>query len=139
MPVQGTDCVAIGAPLGLDMSITQDIVSAIRSARELEADIQLRGHEGTWIQTDAEISPGNSGGPLLNRRGEVIGINTMSYTENNAQALNFAISCTDIRQGVSELEEVPIVLSPLGAVHRTKANSKRQHSQIPVQQHRSLI
>ena len=118
LPVQGTECVAIGAPLGLDMSITQGVVSATRTSKDLQREIQLMGHDGTWIQTDAEISPGNSGGPLLNRRGEVLGINTMTYTANNAQALNFAMSCTDIRQGLSELKETPVVLSPLVAPPR---------------------
>ena len=118
MPAQGTECVAIGAPLGLDMSITQGVVSAIRTSKALEEEIHLMGHAGTWIQTDAEISPGNSGGPFLNRKGEVLGINTMTYKERNAQALNFAMSCDDIRQGLSELEEVPIVLSPLIAPPR---------------------
>jgi S1-C subfamily serine protease len=118
MPAQGIECVAIGAPLGLDMTITQGVVSAIRTSTDLAAEIQLLGHDGTWIQTDAEISPGNSGGPLLNRRGEVLGINTLSYRENNAQALNFAMSCQDIRQGLSELSATPIVLSPLVAPPR---------------------
>ena len=118
LPVQGTECVAIGAPLGLDMSITQGVVSATRTSKDLQREIQLMGHDGTWVQTDAEISPGNSGGPLLNRRGEVLGINTMTYTANNAQALNFAMSCTDIRQGLSELKETPVVLSPLVAPPR---------------------
>lgn len=136
IPLQGTDCVAIGAPLGLDMSITQGIVSAIRTSRDLEAEIQLKGHDGTWIQTDAEISPGNSGGPLLNRKGEVLGINTMSYTENNAQALNFAMSCTDILVGLSELEEKPIVLSPLVAPPRDiegKIDEERQGDVLDMQ------
>ncbi len=123
MPAQGTECVAIGAPLGLDMSITQGVVSAIRTSKALEEEIHLMGHAGTWIQTDAEISPGNSGGPLLNRKGEVLGINTMTYKERNAQALNFAMSCDDIRQGLSELEEVPIVLSPLIAPPRDMENN----------------
>lgn len=118
LPVQGTECVAIGAPLGLDMSITQGVVSATRSSKDLQREIQLMGHDGTWVQTDAEISPGNSGGPLLNRRGEVLGINTMTYTGNNAQALNFAMSCTDIRQGLSELKETAVALSPVVAPPR---------------------
>jgi predicted Zn finger-like uncharacterized protein len=136
LPVQGTECVAIGAPLGLDMSITQGVVSATRTSQDLQREIQLMGHDGTWVQTDAEISPGNSGGPLLNRRGEVLGINTMTYTANNAQALNFAMSCTDIRQGLSELKETPVVLSPLVAPPRDiegNVDPERQDNILDVQ------
>lgn len=136
LPVQGTECVAIGAPLGLDMSITQGVVSATRTSKDLQREIQLMGHDGTWVQTDAEISPGNSGGPLLNRRGEVLGINTMTYTANDAQALNFAMSCTDIRQGLSELKETPVVLSPLVAPPRDiegNVDPERQDNILDVQ------
>lgn len=118
LPPQGTSVVAIGAPLGLDMSITEGIVSAIRTADELKSTIGLQGHAGTWVQTTAAISPGNSGGPLLNRKCEVLAINTLTYSADHAQALNFAMSCTDIRQGLSEIEDVPIVLSPLVAPPR---------------------
>ncbi len=113
LPPQGTSVVAIGAPLGLDMSITEGIVSATRTAKELETSIGLTDHDGTWVQTTAAISPGNSGGPLLNRLGEVVAINTLALTGGSAQALNFGVCCQDINQALSELEEVPLVLSPL--------------------------
>ena len=51
----------------------------------------------TLIQTDASISPGNSGGPLVNSKGEVIGVNTFNIPGGgNAQNLNFAVSIVDI-------------------------------------------
>jgi serine protease Do len=71
----GEDVVAIGNPLGLDHTITRGIISAKR------ADFLL--------QTDAAINPGNSGGPLLNRKGQVIGINT--FKSKPAQGIGFAI------------------------------------------------
>ena len=112
-PRKGIAVVAIGAPLGLDMSVTEGIVSAIRTAKELEESIDLTGHSGTWIQTTAAISPGNSGGPLITKRGEVVAINTLSLVGAGAQSLNFGISSEDIRQAMTELKSVPIPLSPL--------------------------
>lgn len=112
-PRKGIAVVAIGAPLGLDMSVTEGIVSAIRTAKELEDSIDLTGHAGTWVQTTAAISPGNSGGPLITKRGEVVAINTLSLVGAGAQSLNFGISSEDIRQAMTELKSVPIPLSPL--------------------------
>jgi S1-C subfamily serine protease len=118
LPETGTEVVAIGAPLGLDMSVTEGIVSATRTADELKASIGFDDHTGTWVQTTAAISPGNSGGPLLTKRGEVVAINTMSLVGEGAQALNFGISCDDIRHAMTEREDAPIPLSPLVAPER---------------------
>ncbi|MEN6452415.1 MAG: trypsin-like peptidase domain-containing protein [Thermoguttaceae bacterium] len=98
LPKQGEDVAAFGNPQALDFSVTRGIVSAIREAAFLN-DLDLgKRFEGTWIQTDASISPGNSGGPLVNYRGEVVGINTFSRIKS--QNLNFAISCLDIQKAV---------------------------------------
>jgi predicted Zn finger-like uncharacterized protein len=118
LPDTGTEVVAIGAPLGLDMSVTEGIVSATRTADELRSSVGLRGHTGTWVQTTAAISPGNSGGPLITKRGEVVAINTMSLVGQGAQALNFGISCEDILHAMTELEDSPIALSPIVAPER---------------------
>jgi len=118
LPDTGTEVVAIGAPLGLDMSVTEGIVSATRTADELKTSVGLKGHTGTWVQTTAAISPGNSGGPLITKRGEVVAINTMSLVGEGAQALNFGISCEDILHAMTELEDAPIPLSPLVAPER---------------------
>ncbi len=79
---------AIGNPFGLSGTMTRGIVSAIRS---------IRGEENNpiedAIQTDAAVNPGNSGGPLLNSKGEVIGITTMiaSNGANQSSGIGFAI------------------------------------------------
>ena len=67
----GQKVLAIGNPFGLDQTLTTGIISSLQ--RTLRTDFGLIEDV---IQTDAAINPGNSGGPLLNRRGEVIGINT---------------------------------------------------------------
>jgi S1-C subfamily serine protease len=83
---RGEIAIAIGNPLGFEHTVTAGIVSALgRSMRtstgRLIPDV---------IQTDAALNPGNSGGPLLNSRGEVIGVNTALIA--GAQAISFAVA-----------------------------------------------
>jgi serine protease Do len=76
---------AIGAPFGFDNSVTAGIVSA--TGRFLPDEI----HVG-FIQTDVAINPGNSGGPLFNLAGEVVGVNSLIYSESGGfMGLSFAI------------------------------------------------
>ncbi|MFZ5540533.1 MAG: DegQ family serine endoprotease [Pseudomonadota bacterium] len=75
--------IAIGSPFGLDNTVTAGIVSA--KGRET-------GDYLPFIQTDAAVNPGNSGGPLINMRGEVVGINSQIFTTSGAYAgISFAI------------------------------------------------
>ena len=86
--VVGQRVYAIGNPFGLSGTMTRGIISAIRSVRGPEsAPIE------DAIQTDASVNPGNSGGPLLNSRGEVIGITTMiaSNGADQSSGIGFAI------------------------------------------------
>jgi len=77
--------VAIGAPYGLDNTVTSGIISA--KGRSLPGDSYV-----PFIQTDAAVNPGNSGGPLFNLRGEVIGINSQIFSRSGGfQGLAFAI------------------------------------------------
>jgi hypothetical protein len=78
----GDDTIAIGNPKGLEHTVSTGIISARRT--------DVSGLDGTMVfQTTAPISPGSSGGPLYNDRGEVIGITTAQYKEG--QNLNFAV------------------------------------------------
>jgi serine protease Do len=75
--------IAIGSPFGLDNTVTAGIVSA--KARDT-------GDFLPFIQTDVAVNPGNSGGPLINMRGEVVGINSQIFTTSGAFAgISFAI------------------------------------------------
>jgi len=77
--------VAIGTPFGLENTVTSGIVSA--KSRSLPGDSYV-----PFIQTDAAVNPGNSGGPLFNLKGEVIGINSQIFTRSGgSQGLAFAI------------------------------------------------
>ncbi|HEV2122911.1 MAG TPA: trypsin-like peptidase domain-containing protein [Chloroflexota bacterium] len=69
----GEPAIAIGSPFGLEQSITAGIVSAVDRSYGRTSTGPIRG----LIQTDAPVNPGNSGGPLFNAAGEVIGINSM--------------------------------------------------------------
>jgi serine protease Do len=85
----GDWAVAIGAPFGLEATVTAGIVSA--TARDLP-NMSISQQFQHFIQTDAAINPGNSGGPLLNIRGEVIGVNTMIATRSGAyEGIGFAL------------------------------------------------
>jgi len=81
----GEEVIAIGYALGaLSNTVTRGIVSAVRKTGSV-----------TLIQTDAAINPGNSGGPLLDRKGQVIGINSMAVSKQVGEGLGFAISIDD--------------------------------------------
>lgn len=95
LPKPGEKVFAFGAPLSLSGSITDGIVSAVRRGSEIEAAQQLGYHaDSIWIQTSAPISPGNSGGPIVNSTGEVLGLAT--FTDRRGQNVNFAISASHI-------------------------------------------
>lgn len=78
--VVGEDVYALGAPLGLDLSLSSGVVSQLRS-----------GKASRYIQTDVAISPGSSGGGLFDRKGNLIGITTIKITGGSAEGLSFAI------------------------------------------------
>jgi len=90
----GEEVLALGFPyfndLSGDLSATLGIVSAVRF-------IELYGYE--YVQTDAELSLGFGGGPVVNMRGEVIGINTWGYTDG--QGITFAITVKDIKDFIN--------------------------------------
>src|SRR6185437_2565790 len=95
----GQSVLAIGDPLGMDFSVTRGIVSATGRSRT-----QSDGSNsyGSFIQTDAPINHGNSGGPLVDAQGDVVGINTEMLSTSGASAgIGFAIP-SDIVQPIAE-------------------------------------
>lgn len=95
----GQVAIAIGNPLGEELSgtVTAGVISALN--RQLDID----GKRMNLIQTDAAMNTGNSGGPLLNKKGEVIGINTFHIPSNKAMGIGFAIPSNEISDIVKEL------------------------------------
>jgi S1-C subfamily serine protease len=100
---------AIGNPFGLSGTMTRGIISAIRS---------IRGPQGNpiedAIQTDAAVNPGNSGGPLLNSRGEVIGITTLIANSgaNQSAGIGFAIPIDTAKQVLADFEKYGRIRRP---------------------------
>jgi 2-alkenal reductase len=99
----GQDAVAIGSPLGLPQTVTYGIVSAVRGPLEELARGQLDLLGGA-IQTDAAVNPGNSGGPLFDGAGEVIGVNTAILSPSGGNiGVGFAIPANVVKRVVPEL------------------------------------
>jgi len=100
----GDAVVAIGNPFGLERTVTAGIVSALQ--REITAP---NGYTiDKVIQTDAGINQGNSGGPLLNARGEVIGVNSQIEPGNTGTGnpgIGFAVPSATLREVVSQIRE----------------------------------
>jgi S1-C subfamily serine protease len=92
----GEPVVAIGNPYGFSHTVTTGVISALKRTVETK-----RGTYMGFIQTDAAVNPGNSGGPLLNILGEVIGITTAIYAK--AQGIGFAIPIDKAKRVVEEL------------------------------------
>jgi S1-C subfamily serine protease len=88
----GEKVIAIGNPKGLSFSVTEGIVSAVDRTRT--------GSSGEYIQTDAALNPGNSGGPLISTQGEVIGINNFKLSGDN---LGFALESNYIVESIKNI------------------------------------
>ncbi|MFH0702138.1 MAG: trypsin-like peptidase domain-containing protein [bacterium] len=108
--------IAVGSPLGYDQTVTQGIISAInRKVRDIPTSVD-------FIQTDAAINPGSSGGPLINLNGEVIGINTAIRAD--AQNIGFATP-------INTAKEVAEQIIKDGYVSRPWIGIEMKEIQIP--------
>lgn len=102
----GNWAIAIGAPLGFEQSFTVGVVSAVQ-----RGGIDNSGL--SYLQTDAAINQGNSGGPLLNISGEVIGINRMIASQSGGSVgIGFAIPINEAKRVAEELKEHGKVIRP---------------------------
>ena len=129
----GDAVVAIGDPLGAELrgTMTDGIVSAINR------DITTGGRTMTLIQTNAALNAGNSGGPLLNCYGQVIGINTMKIGDYmnaaGVEGLGFAIPSTTVKEIVDQLISNGYVAGrpSLGFTGQTVSSFDRLYYRIP--------
>lgn len=121
----GQTVYAIGNPLGeLTYSMTSGIVSALDREISVESNVSIN-----MFQTDAAINNGNSGGPVLNDRGEVIGIASAKYSSSGVEGLGFAIPIEDAMNIVDDLIQYGYVRGKpyFGITVRTITSSVAQY------------
>jgi serine protease Do len=95
---EGDFVMAMGAPWGLNRSVSIGIISCTRRFLETASEYSL------WLQTDAAINPGNSGGPMVNTKGEVVGINARGMS-GSAEGMGFAIPSETVKIIMTQLRE----------------------------------
>ena len=123
----GAFAMAVGNPLGMQSSITCGNISAVN--RELtDSD----GKTGTYIQTDAAINSGNSGGALVNSKGQVIGINTLKLSATGVEGMGFAIPINSIKDIYTQLIQYNKVKRPyIGLTGIDVDEQKSKYYNIP--------
>jgi serine protease Do len=114
----GEPVVVVGSPQGLEGTVTAGILSSVRDS----------GEGFKVLQTDAAVNPGNSGGPLVNNRGQAIGV--VSFKLRSAEGLNFAIPINYVRELLNNLHN-PLTLEQMRRSLNTKATPDTQSSGKP--------
>ena len=106
--VVGEPAIAIGNPMGLEFqgSVTSGVISALNRTLDI-SDRRVK-----LLQTDAAISPGNSGGALVNADGQVIGINSAKVAASGVEGMGFAIPINTVRTVVEEIMDKGYVARP---------------------------
>ena len=99
----GEPSIAIGNALGYGQSVTTGCISALNRTITVSDAYSSTGYTAELIQTDAAINPGNSGGALLNARGEVIGINSVKYSDTDVEGIGYAIPMNTAAPIIEEL------------------------------------
>jgi hypothetical protein len=123
----GSDVFALGSPRGLAGTVSKGVISSYRRWVDLKEflgdDYDAFGYDpnSNWVQTDAAITQGNSGGPLVLEDGTVIGINTLSSSAQFAQNLNFAVDASHL-EAVSR--RMPTVVRELASLPKPKNPSR---------------
>lgn len=128
--VVGEPAIAIGNPMGLEFqgSVTVGVISA------LNRTLELNDRRVTLFQTDAAISPGNSGGALVNADGEVIGINSAKLATTGVEGMGFAIPINTVKAIVNELMDKGYVSRPyLGVTIFDKPTAARYGYQLSIE------
>ena len=115
----GDEVIALGFPLGDDLGQNYTVTTGVVSSQRTYGSVD-------YIQTSAQIYPGNSGGPLLNRSGQVIGINT--WVRDDYESIGFAVSVSAVNDNLGSLASGVNVLADTGGEWWTYENER-----LPVQ------
>ncbi|OBF89655.1 serine protease [Mycobacterium sp. 852002-51152_SCH6134967] len=128
----GDEVIAAGAPLGLRSTVTAGIISALHRPVPLSGDGSDTDTVIDGLQTDAPINHGNSGGPLIDMNGNVIGINTAGKSlSDSASGLGFAIPINEVKTVVDSLiREGKIAHPTLGLTARSVSNDIASGAQV---------
>ncbi len=118
----GESVIAIGNPVSKDFAgtVTAGIISAT------ERKVQVANTEYSYIQTDAAINGGNSGGPLINAKGQVIGINSAKISSESVEGIGFAIPINVLINGLDVLSRAQLIIGIAGReVNETMATQTK--------------
>ena len=122
----GQWCVAVGNPFGFNSTVTAGIISA--KARGLGDTSRNNGTNSikAFIQHDAAVNPGNSGGALVNTAGELIGINTMIYSQTgNYSGCSFAVPSNTVKKVVADIKQYGTVQRAVLGIQYTELTAEK--------------
>ncbi len=126
----GQDVHAIGHPKGEAWTYTTGTISQIRPGYQWRTEGLL--HQGTVIQTQTALNPGNSGGPLLNDRAEIIGVNSFI---KEGEGLNYAAAVDVVKEFLQKAENPPLLSTPRPAAPPVQRPGASAYRMEPFGQH----
>jgi len=121
----GETVVAIGTPYGLENTATVGVISGLDRTLS-SSDVSTSSNLDNMIQTDASLNPGNSGGPLLDSSGEVIGVNTA--IQSSSSNIGFAVPSNTVSQVLSSLKAGKNIVRPWLGISGTALNASKAAS-----------
>ena len=118
----GQWCVAVGNPFGFNSTVTAGIISAKARGMDTSNDGGIKA----FIQHDAAVNPGNSGGALVNTAGELIGINTMIYSQTgNYSGCSFAVPSNTVKKVITDIKQYGTVQRAVLGIQYSELTSEK--------------
>lgn len=138
----GDTVFAVGAPL--DSAYSWTVTRGILSGKDRMVEVSLnKSNANDWImkvlQTDASINSGNSGGPLANSNGEVIGVNSLKLVSNGVEGIGFAIPIEDALEYASKLEKGEKIVRPFLGVEMIELGDRYSQQARGITLHSSIL
>lgn len=122
----GDTVFSVGSPLGYEYrgSVTNGIISGLKRMVEVAINSSSEDYVMEVIQTNAAVNPGNSGGPLVNANGEVIGVVSLKLVQNSVEGMGFAIPIDYAMKFIPMLEKGEKIERPLLGISMVNVNEK---------------